>query len=136
MSVTRRNFIALAAAMMLALPAAVSSFVIVIPPEAAGGGGGDPEALLTLGNESLAENGGTMTFQVSRSADGDGIIAYDYRTVGITAVPDVDYEHIRGSSWISASETIDHDVTILNDGATESTETFTFEVFNVRYLDP
>ena len=100
----------------------------------------DPESLLSLANENVAEEDGTMTFQVVRAVDGQGLIAYDFKTVEGTAKPtdfdvDRDYEVLQGSTWIASGETNDHVITITNDAVSESSEIFTFEIFNIRFLE-
>ncbi len=94
----------------------------------------DPESLLSLANETGAEETTPMTFQVVRAADGEDMIAYDFKTVEGTADRINDYEELVASAWISSGETNNHVVNILDDPAAEATEVFTFEVFNIRYM--
>ncbi len=88
--------------------------------------------LLSLADETVVSKDGTMTFQVVRSSGGQGLIAYDFKTGDGSAG---DYEDLSGSAWISSDETNDHVVIITNDAVMAPTEIFTFEIFNIRFLE-
>lgn len=96
-----------------------------------------PESLLSLPNVSLAEGdaGSTnMVFTLSRTADQNPPIGYDYETLPGTATPNVDYTPVAGSGSIAGGQSKQIAVPIIGDTDVEPNETFTLRVYNVRYL--
>jgi hypothetical protein len=103
-----------------------------------GGAGGllnriDP-GFVSVANQSLSEDGGTMTFTIQLSAISSHNISMDYRTKNGTATAGSDYTAVSGSKTITAGQTSTTvDVAILNDGVEEDEEAFTLVINNIRY---
>jgi hypothetical protein len=105
--------------------------LVILPPPSV-----NPESLLSMGPQSLAEGDGgssNMTFQLVRGADGYGPISYSYETLPGTATAGVDYTHVSGSGTINAGQTINISVPVLGDTSDESDETFSLRVFNIAF---
>jgi hypothetical protein len=90
------------------------------------------EALLSLNSPSVSEGDSgttTLTFVLSRGADGQGMIGYRAKTTAVgTATPGVDFAALIETGTIAASGSVDIDVTVYGDTDEESDETVQLEV--------
>lgn len=80
------------------------------------------------------ENNGVLTILVSRLNGSDKDHSVDFRSVGGTALADIDYTEVSGSLYWAEGDAEDKTITIevLDDNIQEGTEEFTVELFNHR----
>lgn len=102
------------------------------------GSGSDPEAeaLLTLGDATVLEGDAGYryaVFELSRGADGEADVVYDWATEDGTGTAGADYIAASGSGTISASETVEIRVRVLGDTSSEGNQAFTLRVSNIQF---
>ncbi len=81
---------------------------------------------------SVAENGGSLRVYVSRTVGSDGAASVDYATANATAMSGSDYTAKSGTlNWAAGDSTDKYfDVSIIDDNASESSETFKVNLSN------
>lgn len=118
-----------------ALPSALTNiFALISPKDAFAGTLGTVQFLSAT--YSVNENDGTgkITLTVSRSGGEDGAVSIDYATANGTAIAGTDYYVNNGTlSWgnnTQGNKTID--ISIIDDGVVEPSETFTVTLSNPK----
>ena len=87
--------------------------------------------VFALASNVTVDEGGTATFTVNRTGDTSVPTTLQYRTVGLTATQDVDFERSTGTLSFAANEA-SRTITVrtLQDAIWEGAETFRVEIFN------
>jgi uncharacterized repeat protein (TIGR01451 family) len=116
-----------------------ADFLTASPPEPRGGGTLEGSPTLSIGDASVSEGGGTMTFTVRLSRVSAVDVFYSLETRNVTASADIDYVplFLSGQSIPAGQLSATHDVTILDDTEDEQpNETFEVVLSNLVQADP
>ena len=91
----------------------------------------DGPPALSIGDSTVSEAGGTATFTVTLAPVSGGAVTVDYATANGTATAGADYTTTTGSLTFAAGESTKQiTVPILQDGASEASETYTVTLTN------
>ncbi len=92
-----------------------------------------PVTAAITGNRQAPENAGSLSFTVRLSDTAEEAVEIDYRTLGNTAQPGVDFQAASGVLVIPAGDLEGNvEVLLIDDEEYESDETFTFELTGIR----